>query len=62
MATIVKCKKDLFHKNGTQAFTKGRTYEGQNNPETLNGMIVINDLGLPHMIWSFDRQFKIVSR
>jgi hypothetical protein len=58
---VVLCKKDLFHKNGTQWFTKGKLYVGRNNPAELEGLIITNDLGQPHMMWSKLRFFKVIS-
>jgi hypothetical protein len=60
--TTVKCRKDLFHKNGTQLFTKGRIYPVQNNPESLNAAIIINDLGQRRIIWSDTNNFKAISK
>lgn len=59
----VLCKKDLFHKNGTQWFSKDKIYVGRNFPDSdnLGVLIVTNDLGEPHMLWSNVKFFKIFS-
>lgn len=63
MTTIIKAKKDLF--NGGKYFTKGETYEVKgydrvNNEAGLMDKTTINDMGEPHIIGTFWRDFKIV--
>jgi hypothetical protein len=61
MTTTIKATKDLY--NTGKCFTKGKTYEVQgtvNMAASLMDKQTINDLGEPHLIGSFWRNFKIV--
>ena len=58
--TIVKCKANLFHKDGTQSFTKGKEYEG-NICNVLENLTVINDQGEPHKIGNWAHNFKNIT-
>lgn len=51
MKTRVKCKKDLYHNDGTKSFTKGQEYEG-NICNVLENLTVKNDQGEDHKIGS----------
>jgi hypothetical protein len=62
MKTIIKAKKDLY--NAGKCFTKGKTYEVQKDVKTEAGLMeaqTVNDLGEPHIIGGFWRNFKIVN-
>lgn len=59
--TTIKAKKDLY--NAGKCFTKGREYEVQKDVKTEAGLMeaqTTNDLGEPHNIGSWWREFKIV--
>lgn len=59
--TIIKAKKTLYNKG--QCFTKGKEYTVNTDIKTEAGLmetIVTNDLGQPHRIGSWWRDFKIV--
>lgn len=61
MKTIIKTKNDLY--NGDKCFTKGKEYTINREVKTEAGLMDIrltNDLGQPHIIGSWWRQFKIV--
>lgn len=60
--TQIKAKKDLY--NAGKCFTKGRVYETQKDIKTEAGLMetqIKNDLGQPHIIGSWWREFKIIS-
>jgi hypothetical protein len=59
--TTIKAKKTLY--NGGRCFTKGKTYETSKDVKTEAGLIeatVTNDLGEPHIIGMWWRQFEII--
>lgn len=61
MKTIIKAKKDLY--NGDKCFAKGKEYTINREVKTEAGLIDIrlnNDLGQPHIIGSWWKNFKIV--
>lgn len=61
MATIIQAKKDLYNKG--KCFTKGKIYKVQRSITTEASLIdiqIINDLGEPHNIGSWWRNFKII--
>ena len=61
MATIIQAKKDLYNRG--QCFTKGRNYQIEKTILTeasLMDIKIINDLGEPHNIGSWWRNFKII--
>jgi len=61
METIVKCKKDLYHNDGTKSFTKGETYKGRicNVLENLN---VTNNQGEIHQLGCWAKHFINISK
>ena len=62
MTTIV-AKKNLVHQDGTQSFTKGKSYVVKAyvyNEASLIDKMTTNDQGHAHIIGSFWRDFKIV--
>lgn len=61
MKTTIKAKKDLF--NGGKCFTKGSEYTVNKEVSIEAGLMecmTTNDMGEPHLIGSFWRNFKIV--
>ncbi len=60
--TTIQAKKDLF--NNGKCLTKGKRYtvNGYINSEAglMDAMVVSNDLGEPHIIGQWWRDFKIV--
>lgn len=60
LKTIVKCKKNLFHRDGTQSFTKGQEYEG-NICNVLENLTVTNDQGEQHRLSGWAKHFKNIS-
>lgn len=59
--TTIKCKKDLF--NGGKCFSKGKEYTINkiiHTEASLMELTTINDMGQPHVIGSWWRNFKIV--
>jgi hypothetical protein len=58
--TKVKCKKDLYHLDGTKSFSKGFEYEG-NTPNIMENLTLTNDQGERHSIgFQWVKHFKIV--
>lgn len=60
----IKAKKDLY--NSGKCFTKGHTYTAQTdkivvNTYSLMDITFTNDLGEPHRIGDFHKDFKILS-
>jgi len=63
MNTIIIAKKDLY--NGGKCFTKGQEYELNkvvHNQYELIDTTVTNDLGEPHIIGMYWKQFKIKNK
>jgi hypothetical protein len=61
MGTTIKAKKDLH--NAGKCFTKDKTYTTSQTVKTEAGLMdvqIINDLGEPHLIGSWWRDFEIV--
>ncbi len=61
MITIIQAKKDLF--NAGKCFTKGEEYEVNGQIKTEAGLMdaqTTNDMGEPHLIGGWWRNFKIV--
>ncbi len=61
MKTQIKAQKDLY--NSGKCFTKGRVYEVNHSVSVNAGLMeaqTINDMGEPHIIGSWWRNFKIV--
>jgi len=59
--TTIEAKKDMF--NGGQCFTKGQTYEVNGYVEEQYQLMerqAINDMGQPHKIGLWYKNFKIV--
>jgi hypothetical protein len=59
--TTIKAKKDLY--NAGHCFTKGKTYIVNKlitTPASLMETQIINDMGQPHNIGSWWREFTIV--
>jgi len=61
LKTRVKCKKDLFHSDGSKSFTKGEVYEG-NICNVLENLRVENDQGEPHKIGNWSKHFTNISK
>jgi hypothetical protein len=62
MKTTIKAKKDLY--NYGRCFTKGQTYEVEQQVTNTAGLmecLITNDLGQPHRIGSWWRDFIIVN-
>ncbi len=62
MKTLIRAKKNLF--NAGQCFTKDKVYEipKQIKDEySLFDIQITNDLGEPHLIGSFWRDFEIIN-
>lgn len=60
LKTKVKCKKDLFHLDGTKSFSKGFEYEG-NICNVIENLTVKNDQGEDHKIgFQWAKHFKVV--
>ena len=63
MATIIKCKKDLYHNDGTKSFSKGCDYVVDKDiyqESSLMDLRIVNDQMESHIISSWWREFKIV--
>ena len=62
--TVIICKKDLY--NCGKCFTKGRKYIVKGNAKSPAGlldlMIEKNDMGEPHTIGSWWRNFTILNK
>lgn len=59
--TTIEAKSDLY--NGGRCFTKGQTYQVKKDVRNEPGLMeaeTVNDLGEPHVIGSWWREFKIV--
>jgi len=60
--TTIKAKKDLY--NSGKCFTKGRKYE-VSKKVTINASLMecqtVNDMGEPHLIGSWWREFEIIN-
>ena len=46
---VVKCNKDLYHKDGTKSFSKGNEYSGD-ICNVISNLHVTNDQGEIHII------------
>lgn len=63
MSTIIVAKKDLY--NGGKCFTKGKEYKlpkEVHNQYELIDIVVTNDLGQPHIIGMYWKQFTIKNK
>ena len=61
MATIIKAKKDLYNRG--KCFTKDKEYTVQTDVRISAALIDLattNDLGEPHIIGTFWRDFEII--
>ena len=62
LKTRVRCKKDLYHNDGTKSFSKGSEYEG-NICNVLENLTVTNDQGQPHTIgFQWAKHFTKISK
>ncbi len=59
--TKVKCKKDLIHSDGSQCFTKGKTYQG-NICNILENLTVTNNNGEKHRLGNWSKHFTNISK
>lgn len=61
METIVKCKKNLYHADGSKSFTKGQIYTGR-ICNMLENLTVTNNQGEPHKLGCWAKHFKNISK
>jgi hypothetical protein len=61
LKTTVKCNKTLKHSDGTESFTKGKTYSG-NICNVIENLTVTNNQGEDHRIGSWAKHFTNISK
>jgi len=61
MKTTIKCKKTLFHTDGSESFTKGKEYSGH-ICNVLENLMVTNNQGETHKLGIWAKHFTNISK